>query len=608
MNNYISINTIYYAEARNSTTACLSTTRTPVTAILNPLPTAPIGTNGERCSTGTVDILATPGAGETIDWYSASTGGSVLASGTGVTSFTTPSILSTTIYFAETRISLTGCLSASRTAVTATVNSSAPIGNDGSRCSTGAVIISATPGTGETIDWYAASTGGSVLASGVISFTTPIISSTTIYYAESRNSITGCLSATRTAVTATVVSLPVSVIISSSASANTICPGTSVTFTAIPTSGGASPTYQWKKNGTDVGTNSSTYTTTGLTNNDAITVVLTSSESCVSGSPATSNSISTIVNPITVITAQPTAQTVCRYSPATLSVTVTGAGTLSYQWYSASAPTGNVGSSASTYNTATTGLYGNPGLHNYYCTVAGTCGTVVTNTVAVTVSAIPSGTVSSVGNENICAGAGNTAFVSISANPDNYLYRGVITVTNLSTSEAQNLSFVTDGAYLNYGVALPSSLFPNTGSTNIVYSVKLTVLLDSTTFCAANTAPGVALNVTVQPTPVITAAPVTICSGDAPTLTVNFSGAGSYDRSIVYGSGITAASGGIGSAVAVSSSTFSDNALTNSSTSANGTATYTLTPRGSGSLACVGSPISTIVTINASLHLNWTKK
>ncbi len=43
------------------------------------------------------------------------------------------------------------------------------------------------------------------------------------------------------------------------ASSTTISTGTNVTFTAMPTNGGTTPSYQWKLNNVNVGTNSSTY-------------------------------------------------------------------------------------------------------------------------------------------------------------------------------------------------------------------------------------------------------------------------------------------------------------------------------------------------------------
>ena len=75
----------------------------------------------------------------------------------------------------------------------------------------------------------------------------------------------------------------------------TICAGTSVTFTAVPTNGGASPIYQWKVNGGNVGTNSTTFTTSTLTKTQVVTCVLTSNATCASPSTATSNSITMIV-------------------------------------------------------------------------------------------------------------------------------------------------------------------------------------------------------------------------------------------------------------------------------------------------------------------------
>jgi hypothetical protein len=82
------------------------------------------------------------------------------------------------------------------------------------------------------------------------------------------------------------------------ASANPVCSGTSVTFTATPTNGGTSPAYQWSKNGTAVsGATNATYTYPPL-NNDAITCQLTSGIPCSQNNPALSNTITMAVNAV----------------------------------------------------------------------------------------------------------------------------------------------------------------------------------------------------------------------------------------------------------------------------------------------------------------------
>jgi len=82
----------------------------------------------------------------------------------------------------------------------------APTAVNGSRMLAGTVALSATPPAGSTVDWYANSIGGNVLANGlgVTNYTTPSISTTTTYHAQSRNTTSGCVSSTRTAVVATV--------------------------------------------------------------------------------------------------------------------------------------------------------------------------------------------------------------------------------------------------------------------------------------------------------------------------------------------------------------------------------------------------------------------
>ncbi|MEI8053838.1 MAG: PKD-like domain-containing protein, partial [Bacteroidota bacterium] len=110
------------AESRNTTTGCVSATRTAINATINALPSAPTAAVGNAiCATGSSTISATPAASSTIDWYVGATGGTVLVGGTGVNSFITPSVSTTTTYYAQSRNTTTGCVSATRLPVTLTL-------------------------------------------------------------------------------------------------------------------------------------------------------------------------------------------------------------------------------------------------------------------------------------------------------------------------------------------------------------------------------------------------------------------------------------------------------------------------------------------------------
>ncbi len=94
-----------------------------------------------------------------------------------------------------------------------------------------------------------------------------------------------------------VTCTPVPVSITIAASSNPACAGSSVTFTATPVNGGANPAYQWKVNGANVsGATNVTYTFVPA-NGNTVSCVLTSSASCITGNPATSNTITMALNP-----------------------------------------------------------------------------------------------------------------------------------------------------------------------------------------------------------------------------------------------------------------------------------------------------------------------
>jgi photosystem II stability/assembly factor-like uncharacterized protein len=195
----ISTTTIYYVDA--TANGCTTAARTAVTASIIAVPTITSTTPGGRCGTGTVTLQATPSGG-VINWYTANSGGASLGSSI---SYTTPSIASTTTYYVDATAN--GCTTTSRTAVQAVVNSIPTISNTSpaNRCGEGSVTLSATPSAG-FVNWYAASSGGSALLTNN-QFSSPSISTTTTYYAEALSQ-QGCASTPRTAVVATIKSVP----------------------------------------------------------------------------------------------------------------------------------------------------------------------------------------------------------------------------------------------------------------------------------------------------------------------------------------------------------------------------------------------------------------
>jgi len=109
--------------------------------------------------------------------------------------------------------------------------------------------------------------------------------------------------ATSNPITMTTTSVTPSVTITSSTTS--ICSGGSVTFTATPTNGGSTPTYQWMINGVNVaGQTAPTFTTSALTNGNTVSVMMTSNDPCASSvTPVQSQSITIAdATPVLMIT------------------------------------------------------------------------------------------------------------------------------------------------------------------------------------------------------------------------------------------------------------------------------------------------------------------
>ncbi|WP_343667182.1 gliding motility-associated C-terminal domain-containing protein [Chitinophaga sp.] len=201
----LTANTTYYVEA--ATGGCVSVSRTIVQVTVNTTPAAPVVVNSAvvTCANATATLqVENPDASLTYQWFTTNTGGTAV--GTGST-FTTPAITGTTMYYVEAQ-NPNGCASNTRTAVTVSVgapgNDAVVTGKEVGICPGSAATLTATSTTtGATFSWYTTATGGTAIATGSV-FITPALSATTAYYVEVASS-GGCTSGTRVAATVTVI-------------------------------------------------------------------------------------------------------------------------------------------------------------------------------------------------------------------------------------------------------------------------------------------------------------------------------------------------------------------------------------------------------------------
>ncbi|NOU45628.1 MAG: T9SS type A sorting domain-containing protein [Bacteroidales bacterium] len=131
----------------------------------------------------------------------------------------------------------------------------------------------------------------------------------------------------------------VDVIVSIVEDQNNICESNIMTFTASTTNGGDQPSYSWYVNETNVGDNSATFAY-APENGDIVSLVFTSSESCVSQNPVTSNAIVAIVNALPEVSwnyTDPTTVCIEDWGPVTLTGVLPEGGV-----YSGDGVTGNI--------------------------------------------------------------------------------------------------------------------------------------------------------------------------------------------------------------------------------------------------------------------------
>lgn len=292
------------------------------------------------------------------------------------------------------------------------------------------------------------------------------------------------------------------------------CTGGSATVSVVAS--GSNLTYQWQLS-TDGGTvfnniggaTSPSYTITGLTlamNGYKYQCIITG---VCPVSPITTNIVTLSVVTALNISGQPTDVTVCAGSPASFTVTATGAS--GYQWQIST--DGGVtwtdigGATAATYTIAsvTAGMNGN----KFRCNISSPCGNATTTVATLTVNTLPAITAQP-SSVTLCAGSNNT--FSVTATGTGITYQWQLSVTGCG-GPWSNIIGANSSTYTITNITA--------GQNNNAYQCIITGVCSPavTSSCALLTVV-TSVNVTTQPVS------QTVCEGSSVSFTVAGSGTG----------------------------------------------------------------------------------
>ena len=312
-----------------------------------------------------------------------------------------------------------------------------------SRCGTGTVGLGATASAG-TVNWWFASTGGTSQCSGN-SWTTPSISSNTTYYVDATAS--GCTTASRTSILATVKTIPTSV--SATATPNPVCAGTTLSLT-----GAATDATSWSWTGPNGYT--STLQSPPITNVTSAMAGVYSLTAYNSGCPASPvNTASVTVNAIPTITFT-TPGSRCGTGTVALGATAS-AGTVNWWLVSTGGTSQGSGNSWTTPSIGTSTTY-------WVDATVGTCTTASRTSVAATINSVPTPPTAG-SNSPVCQG-NSLNLTSSTVSGATYTWAG----PNSYSSSSQNptLPNVTTAANGTYYVSATLSGCPDAVGTTVV--------------------------------------------------------------------------------------------------------------------------------------------
>ncbi|MCX6278194.1 MAG: hypothetical protein NT004_08860, partial [Bacteroidetes bacterium] len=262
--------------------------------------------------------------------------------------------------------------------------------------------------------------------------------------------------------------LPVSVSIS--ASATSVCAGTTVTFTASSNNGGSLPFFQWKVNGNNVGPNSDTYSYTP-SNTDVVSCALTSNATCPSGNPATSNAITIMVNPLAAVSVSilASANPACAGTSVVFTAAAVNGGNYPvYQWKIN-------GINAGVNNSTFSYIPGNTNIVTCVLTSNAVCATgndATSNPIVMTINPILLVSITTVASaNNVCGGTSVTYTATANNAGTSPVYQWKVNSINAGTNAASFIYTPLTGDSVTCMVTAAGNCFTNNPATSTPITV-----------------------------------------------------------------------------------------------------------------------------------------
>ena len=259
---YITDTTTYYVDAINTTTQCISATRTAVVAVMKPEPALPTVSDTAHCGPGNILLTVVPGAnGNTCRWYNENHEYLNTQNTSYGQNFT-----ASTSYYVTTYNNQTLCESGyQRVEVVINTVPGIPSISNQSNCGAGTVTFTGTVSAPNTFRWYSAD-NAQLFEGGT--FTTSTLEETTTFKVSTIDTVTGCESSKAT-ITATIYP---AVVAPEVTTPQTLCGAGAKTLTVTTTQGNSLRWYSDAEGNNQLtANNDGSYTTPSLTEGQTYT-------------------------------------------------------------------------------------------------------------------------------------------------------------------------------------------------------------------------------------------------------------------------------------------------------------------------------------------------